>query len=153
MADFGDGLKNIFLAGIGAIAYTGEKGKEIIDQLVAKGEITLDQGIELTKDLQAKAGEGAQALRESALEARMKAMTPEERDAFAAKAAELAAAQNAIDAAKAAAEAAEAAGDEEADEAAEELQAETEETVEDATEQVVEAVEEAVDGAQVQEAE
>ena len=50
MSNIGDGFKNIFLAGIGALAYTGEKGKEIIDQLVAKGEITLEQGRELIKD-------------------------------------------------------------------------------------------------------
>ena len=37
MSNIGDGFKNIFLAGIGAMAYTGEKGKEVIDQLVAKG--------------------------------------------------------------------------------------------------------------------
>ena len=105
MTNIGDGFKNIFLAGIGAIAYTGEKGKEIIDQLVAKGEITLDQGKELNEELKRKADETAVSVRDTVLEATMKGMTPEERDAFAAKAAEFAAAQNAEDAEKAAAEA------------------------------------------------
>lgn len=108
MTNIGDGFKNIFLAGIGAMAYTGEKGKEIIDQLVAKGEITLDQGKELNEELKRKAGETSANVRESALEATMRMMKPEEREAFAAKAAEFAAAQNAADAEKAAAEAAEA---------------------------------------------
>ena len=30
----GDGFKNIFLAGIGALTITGEKSKELVDQLV-----------------------------------------------------------------------------------------------------------------------
>ncbi len=104
MTNIGDGFKNIFLAGIGAMAYTGEKGKEIIDQLVEKGEITLDQGKELNEELRRKAGETTTSIRESALEAGMKMMTPEERNAFAAKAAQFAAAQNAADAANAVAE-------------------------------------------------
>ena len=95
MSNIGDGFKNIFLAGIGAMAYTGEKGKEIIDQLVAKGELTLDQGRELNEELQRKAGEATSNIRESALETRMSMMTPEERDAFAAAAAKIAAEQNA----------------------------------------------------------
>ena len=129
MTNIGDGFKNIFMAGIGALAYTGEKGKELIDQLVEKGELTMDQGRELNEELKHKAGETAATLRESALEARMKAMTPEERDAFAAMAAKFAADQNAADAEKAAievevesvdemvAEAADAAADEAADQA------------------------------------
>ena len=98
MSNIGDGFKNIFLAGIGAMAYTGEKGKEIIDQLVEKGEITLDQGKELNEELKRKAGETSVSLRDGALEAYMRTMTPEDREAFAAKAAELAASQNASEA-------------------------------------------------------
>lgn len=98
MSNIGDGFKNIFLAGIGALAYTGEKGKEIIDTLVEKGEITIEQGRSLNEELQRKASETTKDLREGALEARMKAMTPEQRLEFAQKAAEFAAAQNAADA-------------------------------------------------------
>lgn len=97
----GDGFKSVFLAGIGALAIGGEKGKELVDTLVAKGEMTIDQGKQINQELQYKANEGTQTVREAALEARMKAMTPEQREAFAAKAAEFAAAQNAEDAAKA----------------------------------------------------
>ena len=98
MSNIGDGFKNIFLAGIGALAYTGEKSKEIIDQLVEKGEITLDQGRELNEELKRKATTTTQDFRDAALEAYMKAMNPDDREAFAAKAAEVAAAQNAADA-------------------------------------------------------
>ena len=98
MANIGDGLKNIFVAGVGALAYTGEKGKELIDTLIEKGEITLEQGRELNEELQRKASETTAGLRESALEASMKAMSPEERTEFARKAAEYAAKHNAADA-------------------------------------------------------
>lgn len=108
MSNIGDGFKNIFLAGIGALAYTGEKGKEIIDQLVEKGEITLDQGKELNEELQRKATDATKNVRESALEACMKTMSPEEREEFVAKAAEIAKEQSEAEAAKAAAEAVEA---------------------------------------------
>lgn len=95
MATIGDGFKNIFLAGIGALAITGEKGKEVVDQLVAKGELTVDQGKQINTELKNKANDAVTGTRDAALEARMMVMTPEEREAFAAKAAEIAAAQNA----------------------------------------------------------
>jgi len=100
MSNIGDGFKNIFLAGIGALAYTGEKGKEVIDQLVEKGEITLDQGRELNEELQHKAVDVTTNLRDSALEARLKAMTPEQRDEFVKTAARIAEEQNKADAEK-----------------------------------------------------
>lgn len=106
MTNIGDGFKNIFLAGIGALAYTGEKGKEIIDQLVEKGEITLDEGKELNEELKRKAGDTATSMRDSVLETRMRLMSPEERTEYAAKVAEFAEALNAADAEVAAATAA-----------------------------------------------
>ncbi len=96
-----EGFKNVFLAGIGALAIGGEKGKELVDTLVAKGEMTIDQGKQINRELQYKADEATKTAREAALEARMKAMSPEQREAFAAKAAEFAAAQNAQEAAAA----------------------------------------------------
>ena len=100
MSNIGDGFKNIFLAGIGALAYTGEKGKEIIDQLVEKGEITIDQGRELNEELQHKASDVTSTLRDSALEARMKTMTPEQREEFVKTAQRIAEDQNKADAEK-----------------------------------------------------
>ena len=49
---FGDGLKTLVLAGIGAVAMTAEKGQEVIGELVKKGELTVEQGKDLNKDLQ-----------------------------------------------------------------------------------------------------
>ena len=101
MANLGDGFKNIFLAGIGAMAITGEKTKELVDQLVAKGELTVDQGKEINSELRHKAESAVGTARDGALEAYMATMTPEQRAEFAAKAAELAEKANAEAAGKA----------------------------------------------------
>lgn len=55
--DFGDGLRKVFLAGVGALATTVEKSQEIIDDLVKKGELTVEQGKALNTELKRKAAE------------------------------------------------------------------------------------------------
>ncbi len=90
MTNLGDGFKNIFLAGIGAMAITGEKTKELVDQLVAKGELTVDQGKEINSELKHKAESAMGTARDGALEAYMATLAPEQRAEFAAKAAEIA---------------------------------------------------------------
>lgn len=47
----GDGLKKLVLMGIGAAALTAEKSQQIVDELVKKGEITVEQGKELNQEL------------------------------------------------------------------------------------------------------
>ena len=37
MPDFGEGLRKVFLAGVGAIAATAEKGQELVNDLVKRG--------------------------------------------------------------------------------------------------------------------
>ncbi len=91
MATIGDGFKDIFLAGIGAMAITAEKSKDLVDQLISRGELTVDQGKQLNSELKHKAEDVAGTVREDILEATMAAMSPEDRAAFAAKAAEIAA--------------------------------------------------------------
>ena len=44
-------LKKVLLAGIGALATTVEKSKDIVDELVKKGEITVEQGKALKEEL------------------------------------------------------------------------------------------------------
>ena len=51
MNNFSDDLKKVFLAGIGAAALTIEKSKEVVDELVEKGEITVEQGKALNEEL------------------------------------------------------------------------------------------------------
>ena len=72
------------------MAITGEKTKDLVDQLISKGELTVDQGKQINTELKHKAEDVAASVRYDVLEARMAAMTPEERAAFVAKAAEFA---------------------------------------------------------------
>lgn len=83
MDDFTDGIKKLLLAGLGAAAATGEKSKELLDKLVAKGELTVEQGKALNQELRHKRemereAARAQARRQTASELIYK-MTPEER--------------------------------------------------------------------------
>ena len=49
MAEFS--FKNIFLAGVGATAYSVEKAQELVDDLVKKGELTVQQGKVVNEEL------------------------------------------------------------------------------------------------------
>ncbi|MEY8001522.1 phasin family protein [Clostridium sp. Mt-5] len=44
-------LKNLFLAGIGSAAYTYEKSVKLIEEMVQKGKITVDEGKQLSEEL------------------------------------------------------------------------------------------------------
>lgn len=46
-----DELKNILLAGIGTAAYTYEKATKVVDEMVQKGKLTIDEGKELSEEL------------------------------------------------------------------------------------------------------
>ena len=49
--ELGEGLKKILLVGIGTAAVTAEKSKESLDELVRKGELTVEQGKVLNQEL------------------------------------------------------------------------------------------------------
>ncbi|MBS5600034.1 MAG: phasin family protein [Coprobacillus cateniformis] len=51
MSNFNEDLKKVLLAGIGAVAVTAEKSKEVVEQLVKKGELTVEQGKVLNEEL------------------------------------------------------------------------------------------------------
>jgi len=51
VSDIGEDLRKLLLAGLGAAATTAEKSKQMIDELVQKGEITLEQGKVLNEEL------------------------------------------------------------------------------------------------------
>ncbi len=91
MAQITDGFKDIFLAGIGAMAVTGEKAKVLVDDLIQKGELTVDQGKQLNRELAHKASEKVDEIGIDVLERFMRTLTPEQRAEFAQKAAEFAA--------------------------------------------------------------
>ena len=52
-----DGLRTVFLAGVGAVAVTGEKAKKLVDDLVKNGELTVEEGKVLNEDITRKMGE------------------------------------------------------------------------------------------------
>lgn len=55
--EFTEGLRKVFLAGVGAVASTAENAKELIDDLVQKGELTVAQGRMLNEELKYAAKE------------------------------------------------------------------------------------------------
>lgn len=51
MDSFGENIKKLLLAGVGAVAVTAEKSKELLDEMVEKGELTVEQGKVLNEEL------------------------------------------------------------------------------------------------------
>lgn len=47
-------LRKVLLAGVGAVAVTAEKSKELVEELVKKGELTVEQGKVLNEELKHK---------------------------------------------------------------------------------------------------
>ena len=73
MADIRDGFKDIFLAGVGALAYGGERANELVNNLIEKGELTVEQGKELNTELKHKANDAFGQMRDEALAAQLQA--------------------------------------------------------------------------------
>ena len=92
MAEFnlGEGVRKFFLMGVGAVATGAEKSREIVDELVEKGELTVKQGKELNEELTIKANQALENGEDDLLRARMSMMTPAERAAYAERVAKLA---------------------------------------------------------------
>ena len=90
MANVSDSFKDVLLAGVGALAIGAEKSKELFDQFVQQGQITVEQGKSLNEELKHKAETAASGIQEDVLAAHMAAMTPDQREAFAKKVAEYA---------------------------------------------------------------
>ena len=57
MTDFGDTIKKVFLAGIGAAAEGTEKAQELLNEMIKKGELTVEQGKVLNQELRHDAQE------------------------------------------------------------------------------------------------
>ena len=51
ISSLNEDLKRLLLAGIGAVATTAEKSKNVVDGLVEKGELTVEQGKVLNEEL------------------------------------------------------------------------------------------------------
>ena len=68
-------FQNIFLAGVGALSIGGEKAKAVIDDLVERGQVTVDQGRKINEELKHKAEEGAGKLREESIRAYVRSLS------------------------------------------------------------------------------
>ena len=71
-----DGIKNVLLAGVGAVATTAEKSTEVFQELVKKGELTVEQGKELNQELKRNLRKSSQR---NNFESLVKDLTPEKR--------------------------------------------------------------------------
>ena len=89
--DIMGGLNKAFLATVGAVAITAEKSQQAVEDLVKKGELTVQQGKSLNQELSRKAKEAAQETTDGALRAFLAALSDEDRAAYAAKVAQIAA--------------------------------------------------------------
>ena len=88
MEKFSDNIKKVILAGIGAVAVTAEKSKDLLDEMVEKGELTVEQGKVLNEELkhnikqkvQETAGkkEADQSVSDSDISDLLSRMTPEQ---------------------------------------------------------------------------
>ena len=87
--DIMGGLNKAFLATVGAVAITAEKSQQAVEDLVKKGELTVQQGKSLNQELSRKAKEAAQETTDTALRAFLEALSDEDRAAYAAKVAQM----------------------------------------------------------------
>ena len=71
--DFGEDLKKLFLAGVGATAVTAEKSEELLNKLVERGELTVEQGKVLNQELRHTVKEKTEEFKEKAEELKSKA--------------------------------------------------------------------------------
>ncbi|MBR2682671.1 MAG: hypothetical protein IKE22_05325 [Atopobiaceae bacterium] len=89
--DLMEGVRKAFLAGVGAVVYGAEKSQGLIEELIEKGEITVEQGKELNAELTRKVRETADEGQDAILRAHLKTMTPEQRAAWMSRAQKVAA--------------------------------------------------------------
>ena len=78
MEKLGESLKKLLLIGIGTAAVTAEKSKEVLDDLVKKGELTVEQGKVLNKELKENVNVSVKASTPEELQTLLEKMTPEQ---------------------------------------------------------------------------
>lgn len=84
--DITEGVKKVFLAGVGAVAIGAEKSQELIDDLIKKGELTVEQGKSLNEELTRKVKETTNSASDEVLKAKFRGMSAEERAEWIANA-------------------------------------------------------------------
>ena len=82
---FGEELKKLILLGVGAAVTTAEKSKDLIDKLVRKGELTIEQGKVLNEELKHNIKETVKEKYTDALYGSLDKLSKEERAALRKK--------------------------------------------------------------------
>ena len=59
-----DGIKTLLLASLGAASLTADKSRELLDELVQRGELTIEQGKALNQELKHTIKENVSAKKE-----------------------------------------------------------------------------------------
>ena len=80
-----EGLRKLILAGIGAVAATKEKSEVILDELVKKGELTVEQGKVLNEELKRTCKQAAAKDADEKPAVDVDAMSADEREALLQK--------------------------------------------------------------------
>jgi polyhydroxyalkanoate synthesis regulator phasin len=82
--DVANALTKVFLAGVGVVATTADKSKEVADKLVKRGEQSIARGKAANEELTKKATAAAGKTTDHMLQSYLESLTPEERAAFVA---------------------------------------------------------------------
>lgn len=80
--DLTEGVRRAFLAGVGAVALGAEKSQELMDDLISKGELTVEQGKALNAELTHRMKSVADDAPDAVLRGKLKAMSVAERAAW-----------------------------------------------------------------------
>ena len=78
-----NGFKDIVLAGVGALSLGGAKAKEVVDSLIERGQVSVEQGRAINEELKHKAVDGTSRFQEDALRAYADTLSKENRLKFA----------------------------------------------------------------------
>ncbi len=82
--DITNTLHTIFLAGVGAIAASTEKGSELFRSLVDKGQATVEEGKAKNAELIQNVQTRVEDTKDDAIRAYLKSLSPEQRASFVA---------------------------------------------------------------------
>ena len=84
-----DGLKKILLAGIGTVAVTAEKSKEVLDEMVKRGELTVELKHNIKDTVKKNVNISVKPQSPEELEELLDKMTPEQIQALKSKLAQM----------------------------------------------------------------
>lgn len=82
MANITDGFRDIFLAGVGALSVGGEKAKEVLDDLIERGQISVEEGRKINEELKHRATGATSQVRDETIRAYVNSLSAEDREVF-----------------------------------------------------------------------